>query len=195
MSEVLKKTQNWWPDHERLPRAEIRPYFSARSELSVWNGILMYRDRIVIPKALRPETLKDAHSGHLGLNKCRERARGAVWWPGISTDIERTDKSCEFCLVHQSKQNREPLKTIVLPDRPWQKIAADLCELKGRHFLVVTDYFSRYLEIAYLDSLTSAHVIGKLENILTRWGIPEELVTDNGTQFTSDSFKKFAAKY
>ncbi|XP_062593536.1 uncharacterized protein K02A2.6-like [Saccostrea cucullata] len=195
LSEVLKKTQNWWPDHERSLKAEIRPYFSARSELSVWNGILMYRDRIVIPEALRPETLQDIHSGHLGLNKCRERARGAVWWPGISTDIERTVKSCEFCLVHQPKQNREPLKTTVLPDRPWQKIAADLCELQGKHFLVVTDYFSRYLEIAYLDSLTSAHVIGKLKNILARWGIPEELVTDNGTQFTSDSFKKFAAKY
>ncbi|XP_062584093.1 uncharacterized protein K02A2.6-like [Saccostrea cucullata] len=168
LSEVLKKTQNWWPDHERSLKAEIRPYFSVRSELSVWKGILMYRDRIVIPEALRPETLQDIHSGHLGLNKCRERARGA---------------------------NREPLKTTILPDRQWQKIVADLCELQGRHFLVVTDYFSRYLEIAYLDSLTSAHVIGKLENILARWGIPEELVADNGTQFTSDAFKKFAAKY
>lgn len=84
-----------------------------------------------------------------------------------------------------------------MPDRSWQKVAADLCKLKGRHFLVVVDYFSRFIEIAYLDTLASATVIWKMKHIgtLARWGIPEELVPDNGTQFTSDSFKKLASDY
>lgn len=56
-----------------------------------------------------------------------------------------------------------------MPDRPWQKVAADLCELKGRHFLVVVDYFSRFIEIAYLDTLASATVIGKMKGILAHW--------------------------
>lgn len=195
LSEVLRKTLYGWPNYEKSIKMEIRPYFTARSELSVWNGILMYRDRIVIPDSLRPEVVSDIHSGHLGLNKCRERAKGSVWWPGISNDLERVVKSCEFCQVHRPKQCREPLRTTVMPDRPWQKVAADLCELKGRHFLVVVDYFSRFIEIAYLDTLASATVIGKMKSIFARWGIPEELVTDNGTQFTSDSFKKLASDY
>jgi transposase InsO family protein len=59
----------------------------------------------------------------------------------------------------------------------------------------VVDYFSRYLEIAYLNSLTSDTVIGKFRNILARWGIPEELVTDNGGQFVSESSRQFSRQY
>lgn len=56
-----------------------------------------------------------------------------------------------------------------MPDQPWQKVAADLCQLNGRHFLVVVDYISRFIEIAYLDTLASATVIGKMKSILAHW--------------------------
>lgn len=56
-----------------------------------------------------------------------------------------------------------------MPDRSWQKVAADLCKLKGQHFLVVVDYFSRFIEIAYLDTLASATVIWKMKGILAHW--------------------------
>lgn len=150
MSEVLQNPQYGWPDYKKSIKIEIRPYITARSELSVWNGILMYRGRIVIPDSLRPEVVNDIHSGHLGLNTCRDRAIGSVWWPGISNDYEQVVNSCEFCQFYRPKQSRKPLKTTVMPDRPRQKVAADLCELKRRHFLVVVDYFSRFIEIAYI---------------------------------------------
>lgn len=57
---------------------------------------------------------------------------------------------------------------------------------------MVIDYFSRIIEIAFLQSITSAHVIGKMKNIFARWGIREELVSDNGIQFTSGAFHEFA---
>ena len=60
---------------------------------------------------------------------------------------------------------------------------------------MVIDYFSRYLEIAHMDRITSEHVIGKLKGIFARWGVPESLKTDNGRQFTSDTFQKFAVDY
>lgn len=82
-----------------------------------------------------------------------------------------------------------------MPDRPWQKLGTDILKLEGEYYLVVTDYFSRYLEIARLNPLTSKTIIGKLREIFARWGIPEEIVSDNGGQFTSTYFKEFAKQY
>lgn len=60
---------------------------------------------------------------------------------------------------------------------------------------MVMDYYSRYLEIAHLSNITSRQVIFKLKNIFSRWGIPEQLVSDNGTQFTACEFREFAENY
>ena len=55
-------------------------------------------------------------------------------------------KSCDM----QLKDHAEPLKPIVFPTRPWQRIGADLFQLNGANYLLVVDYFSRYIEIAKL---------------------------------------------
>lgn len=196
LQEAISHTRHGWPNHmNSIYRKELRDYFVTRSELSVSRGLLLYRNRIVIPETLRDEVLRSIHDGHLGLTKCRARAQDSVWWPGITQDIRNLINTCEFCQTHRPSQLREPLKYTPLPSRPWQKVGADLCELDGKHFLVVIDYFSRFIEIAFLQSITSAQVIGKMKNMFARWGIPEELVSDNGTQFTSEAFHEFALNY
>lgn len=99
---------------------------------------------------------------------------------------------CNFCQTNRPTQRKEPLKTTTLPAGLWIRIAADLCELNNKQYLIVTDYYSKYIEIAYLPKITSTVVIGKLKNMFSHWGDPEELVTDNGTQFKSAEFKEFA---
>jgi hypothetical protein len=61
---------------------------------------------------------------------------------------------------------------------------AEMCEIDGKYFIVIIDYFSRFIEIAFLQSITSAQVIGSKmkEEYVCTWGISEELVSDNGTQ-------------
>ena len=59
----------------------------------------------------------------------------------------------------------------------------------------MVDYYSRYIEIAHLTNMTSGQTIGKTKNMFARWGIPDEVVTDNGTQFSSDEFRIFAETY
>ncbi|KAK3085333.1 hypothetical protein FSP39_001659 [Pinctada imbricata] len=195
LPDIMRYTLSGWQNKESSLFPEVKPYFSSRYEISISDGILLYRDRLIIPEAMREDVLKAIHTGHLGLNKCRERAKLSVWWPGLSQDIENLVRNCEFCNINKGKQRSEPLKTTTLPSRPWVRIGADLCDFDGKNYLVVMDYFSRFLEIAYLDAITSDHVIGKLKNMFSRWGIPEQLVSDNGTQFTSKSFKDFAQSY
>ena len=59
----------------------------------------------------------------------------------------------------------------------------------------MVDYYSRYIEIAHLTNMTSGQTIGKTKNMFAHWGIPDEVVTDNGTQFFSDEFRVFAETY
>ena len=75
--------------------------------------------------------------------------------------------------------------TSPLPEYPWQSIAADIFSLKGTEYLVVVDYFSRYPEVIQLRSTTSHGVINSLKVIFARHGVPKNLKTDNGPQFSS----------
>ena len=146
-----------------------------------------------MPETLRSEIPRNIHDGHFVLAKCRERAQDSVGRPGITRDIRNLINHCEFCQTHRQFQQRETFKYTPLPSRPWQRIAADLCELNWKHFLVVIYYFSRFIEITILPSITSVQVIAQMKNMFARWGIPEELVSDNGTQLSSEAFHVFAA--
>lgn len=137
--------------------------------------------------------LERIHHGHLGLNKCRGRYRDAIWWPKISQAVKDKVLSCSHCNEHKPSHHREPLITTPLPELPWQKLAADLCEFKGKKFLVVMDYYSRWLES--LTRTTSEAMMSKLLSIFAWFGIPEELITDNDPQFASQQFKDFMSKY
>ena len=90
---------------------------------------------------------------------------------------------------------REPLKSSPLPEGPWNRIGIDLLLFKGKAFLVAMDYYSRYLEIMYLSGGTSSLVIAKLKSMFARWGIPQDVVSDNGPQSSSESFVRFVRSY
>lgn len=140
---------------------------------------------------MRKETLEAIHAGHQGTTKCRERAKACVWWPGISKDIAKVVSSCSHCEEKKPTQRSEPLIPTSLPQRPFQMVGVDLCDMKGEQYLVLIDYFSRYLEVAHFPSITSSCVVGRLKNIFAHHGVPEIMVTDNGRQFSSAEFKSF----
>ena len=76
-----------------------------------------------------------------------------------------------------------------------QKWDTDLFEWKGHQHLIIVDYYSRYLEIAELRNTKAKTVINKTKSIFSRHGIPEEIVSDNGPQYSSDEYKHFATDY
>ncbi|XP_064644715.1 uncharacterized protein K02A2.6-like [Lineus longissimus] len=195
LSRAMRYTLNGWPDVRAVP-VEPKAFHEARNHLSVKEGLLIYDSLIAIPVTLRTEMLTRIYDGHMGIMKSRERAKSCIRWPGISQDIKTRIEHCTYCRERRPAQVKEPLICIELPDQPWERVATDLCSLKAREYLVVSDYFSRYIEIAHLrKSMTSQLVIGKLKSIFARWGIPLQLVSDNGLQFDSSEFAAFATKY
>lgn len=164
------------------------------AEFTVVNGLLMRGYRIVIPSSMRSEMLEKLHRGHQGFTKCRERARQSIWWPGLSKQLVELVKNCKECCRHQA-QRAEPLVHSVLPLLPWQKVAVDLFEWRKHTYLLLIDYYSRYIEIAKLGSLAACEVIIHLKSIFARHGIPEQIISDNGPQFASMEFAKFKQDY
>ena len=82
-----------------------------------------------------------------------------------------------------------------LPEFPWQQVGTDLFELKGQHYLLVVDYFSRFPEVIKLASTTCIHVIVMFKAIFSCHGIPEIVRSDNGPQFSSSEFEQFVKSY
>lgn len=80
------------------------------------------------------------------------------------------------------------------PNQPWQYVAADLFEFDGKSYLVMSDCYSDFFKFDHLRSTTSVCVIRKLKPYFARHGIPEQLVSDNGSNLRHD-FLKFAKEW
>ena len=74
-------------------------------------------------------------------------ARKSVYWRGINSDIERTVSGCEQCILRRKAPAREPLLPHDIPDRPWQKVGIDIFTANGIKYQLVTDYFSKWIEV------------------------------------------------
>jgi len=81
------------------------------------------------------------------------------------------------------------------PRRPWSKIGADLCELDGRSLLVVCDYYSNFVEVEKITTVNTSSVSKVLKMLFSRYGVPDQLVTDNGQQFSSHEFQQFSKEW
>lgn len=163
-----------------------------KESLALHQGMIMMGNRIVVPRSLRELILNKIHEGHLGISKCRGIAKETVWWPRITYDIERKVTDCIVCI--QNRRNpTSPLLPTDFPKLPWSVVGADLFAFDKKNYLVVQDYFSRYLEIVGpLSTITSRIIIASLKKIFSRFGVPHRLRCDNGTQLCSEEIKSFA---
>ncbi|XP_061178395.1 uncharacterized protein K02A2.6-like [Saccostrea echinata] len=195
MNALQKVILEGWPEDITECNYFVKKYWNFKEELSLYNGIVTKGRRLVIPLKLRSDILNQLHYGHMGVEKCKRRAREVVFWIGINSDIEKKVAECSVCNKYKRKQTKQPLKPHSVPLRPWQKLGLDLFELNRKSFLTVVDYFSKFFEICELQSTTSSSIINKLKPIFSRHGIPEELISDNAPNLVSDEFQRFAAEY
>ena len=145
----------------------------------------------MIPQALRPSIKRRLHSANLGRDSMLRRARGTVYWPNIASDIKQIADMCETCQDMKSRNPPEPLRQHSNGDEPWQKIGLDLFEIAGKHYLAVVDYYSNFIDVDVLTTMTSVRIVTLLKKHCAHYGIPRMIVSDGSPQFTSQEFNSF----
>ncbi|KAI8516719.1 hypothetical protein Bbelb_053000 [Branchiostoma belcheri] len=184
-----------WPEKRSEVQPLIREYWTIRDDISIENGILLAGSRIIIPKSLQKEVLQTIHEGHMGEEKCKLRAKSAVYWIGMYKEIEKMVQTCRTCQKYQNSQQKEEMTPTETPSRPWKKVGADLFYLNQEWFLLVVDYYSKFPIVKTLKSLKASTVTQAFKGIFAEQGIPDEVICDNGTQFTSQEFRQAAEEY
>ena len=195
LSQVMQFLQQGWPSIQR-DNPQLTPFFAKKDELSLYNGCILWGTRVVVPVPYHDAVLTELHDGHPGMARMKSLARMYVWWPGIASDIEKTVRQCTECQLHQSTPPVAPLQPWQWPTRPWARLHLDYAgPVKGRMYLIIVDAHSKWIEAVCTPSATSAAVIEELNVLFAQFGLPDTIVTDNGTCFVSAEFAVYLKKY
>eukprot|EP00117_Sycon_ciliatum_P015218 scpid18577/ scgid6200/ Retrotransposable element Tf2 155 kDa protein type 1 len=188
LTQVMQYVKFGWPVNVDT---KLQPYYSRRFELTVQNGVLIWDSRVVIPNSLQHLLLQDLHSEHTGIVRMKRMARQYVWWPGLDSHIENTVKLCRLCQENAKKPAKDH-GSWSWPAGPWKRLHLDFAgPFLGTMFLVLVDSYSKYIDVVPMKSATTQGVITMLRSNFAIFGLPEHVVTDNGSQFTSAEFKSF----
>ncbi|XP_015749841.1 PREDICTED: uncharacterized protein K02A2.6-like [Acropora digitifera] len=184
LSQVLQFVLYGWP--LSIEEEALKPYFARREELNLHSGCLLWGSRVVIPPQGREEVLNVLRESHPGIVSMKRLARSYVWWPKMDTRLEEKVKSCAISQSHQSKLPCSPLHPWEWPGRPWSRVHVDYPgPFMGKMFLLIIDAHSKWMDIHSVKSATSSMTIEKLRTTFAAHGLPEIVVTKNGSNFMS----------
>lgn len=154
----------------------------------------MWGYRVVVPEGCRDRVLRELHDSHMGVVKTKAFARSYVWWPGIDEALEALCRACAVCAADADAPARHAPSPWPWPARPWSRVHLDfLGPLYGKTYLIMVDARTKWLEVFPVPSTAANSTIEKLSEAMARWGLPRQLVSDNGPPFTSNEFSKFLA--
>ena len=155
----------------------------------------MKGERIVIPTNCRDSILADLHKSHEGANRSLSLARTCMYWPGMEADVMDYIKWCMTC-IDNAKMPVETLHPHEVPAGPWIKVGMDFFQDdSGQKFLIIADYFSKFLFIFPITSTHHQKMLRYLIDLFLTKGVPSVVMTDNGPPFNSEEFKHFAREF
>ena len=169
----------------------LMPYYYRKDQLTTEQGCILWGFRVVIPEKFRERLLNQIHEEHPGICKMKALARCYLWWPTLDKDIETKVKACAVCAAVRNIPPTAPLHSWQWPARIWQRLHIDFAQKSNHTFLVIIDSHSKWLEVFNMRSTTAEKTCEVLRTLFASYGLPEEIVTDNGPQFISTVFKTF----
>lgn len=155
----------------------------------------MYQDRVVVPQAIRSVVLENLHSAHQGVASMELRARSLVFWSGMSRDIQDLRDRCSTCNKNAPSHAPLPPEKSDPPTTPFEQVFADFFEFAGRHYLIVGDRLSGWAEV-YSTPPGGQYsgvngLLRCLRSFFGTFGVPEELSSDGGPEFTAKKTRDF----
>ena len=193
LNELAKIIQQGWPDLKQNVPMSIRAFWPYRDELVVDNNVVFKGTKVVILKSMHALMLQRSHISHQGPEACVRRARHAIFWPGMASEIRHLASQCSTCSDYNTKQQKEPLLSTEIPTMPWAILAQDLFTLAGKSYLITVHYYSDFWELDIQTDTFSENIVKHTKAHFARYGIPEKVITDNGPQFRAQSYEECIA--
>ena len=134
-------------------------------------GVLLFGERVVIPRGLRQEVLGTLNSGHQGVSSMAGRAGQSVWWPNISGDLVETRERCQEC--HRNTPSQQPEPPVALPEvrYPFQMMCGDYFALQGYTYLVLVNRYSGWPVVHQAKQGSTQELIRVLKEVCVTYGI------------------------
>uniref|UniRef100_A0AAQ4PQG4 Gypsy retrotransposon integrase-like protein 1 n=1 Tax=Gasterosteus aculeatus aculeatus TaxID=481459 RepID=A0AAQ4PQG4_GASAC len=161
-------------------------------------------DRTYVPSAVRAQLLHWVHSspssGHPGVQRTLSLTREQFWWPSLVRDVTNYVTACAVCAQTRSSRQLPSglLEPLPIPNRPWSHMAVDFITDLPRSqgfttILVAVDRFSKACRLIPLKGLPTALETAEalFHHVFRTFGLPEEIVSDRGVQFTSKVWAAF----
>ena len=168
------------------PNHPAKIYSRCWDDLSILHNLIVLADsRIVVPRPNRQHILDLLHKSHAGVTRTYKTARAAYYWPTMKADIETLIKCCEDCQTLRPSQH-DVVKPFPDASEPMHSVAMDLFSYAGRDHLVMVDRFSNFVWVQRLKSTTTAAITDVLDRWFLDFGLPMEVISDNGPQFRSE---------
>ncbi|UYV63015.1 K02A2.6-like [Cordylochernes scorpioides] len=113
-------------------------------------------------------------------------------WPGIDPEIGEITRVCRECNINNHTLKQESVHRWESAPTPWYRVHLDFAgPFMNKMFLIVIDSYSKWPEVIIMNLTTAGNTIRVLRDLFSRYGIPDQVVTDNGPQFVSEEMKYF----
>ena len=142
--------------------------------------------------SLRQTIIDELHAVHPGIVKMKTLARGYVYWPGIDHDLEERVRNCDICQSNRKQPPKAELHPWEYPHKPWSRLHVDFCgPFMGVNILIIVDATTKWIDAYIMKSIAAKPTIEKLISSFSKFGIPDQIVSDNGPTFRSEEFGNF----